>query len=472
MCKKSLLSVPQQDGWWRDPTARGILDRTALNGTIGYHFPASGQPHTWSCTTRPFDMSTPSPRELSLAIVGEGATGKSMLAAHLHEMIYFSRPHRSKFRFSVVGEERQSAEMWIVVFDSTVWNGCPHDLVQEVKSQETPCCIVGTKLDVLGATRVDADLRSHDYASQFRYFHGVEYIPVSNVTGEGLESLMQHIVDVAYPLPPPRRSLTEILQSAASALLCQFLDVVASCCRLPQPRPRKDMPVPPYIKDDDELRNLSCTRPDWSQILLDRLGARPEDQISVSFIPPCFVAKPATTSERASMEFVRRNTNIAIPRTYCDHLSKLVADHVEGRMLYECWNDLGFFMQFRVACTLRLYVKQLRSLTSDRVGGLVNGELGGPVFNFKEEYGPFRSGEHFRHFCERLAFLDWQRLNRHKLETNQAVPPMPSSAGGEWNLVFTHGDLNATNIMLDDDGALWLIDWGAAGFYPPFVGAL
>ncbi|KAG5651796.1 hypothetical protein H0H81_007382 [Sphagnurus paluster] len=34
-------------------------------------------------------------------------------------------------------------------------------------------------------------------------------------------------------------------------------------------------------------------------------------------------------------------------------------------------------------------------------------------------------------------------------------------------LVFTHNDLNPRNIILGDDGRLWMIDFEESGFYPP-----
>ncbi|KIM39117.1 hypothetical protein M413DRAFT_29676 [Hebeloma cylindrosporum] len=42
----------------------------------------------------------------------------------------------------------------------------------------------------------------------------------------------------------------------------------------------------------------------------------------------------------------------------------------------------------------------------------------------------------------------------------------------EWPLVFTHGDLSLSNVMLSDDGTLWIVDWADSGFYPPWMEAL
>jgi hypothetical protein len=33
-------------------------------------------------------------------------------------------------------------------------------------------------------------------------------------------------------------------------------------------------------------------------------------------------------------------------------------------------------------------------------------------------------------------------------------------------LIFTHNDLSIFNILLDDNGQLWIVDWNCAGFYP------
>jgi thiamine kinase-like enzyme len=35
-------------------------------------------------------------------------------------------------------------------------------------------------------------------------------------------------------------------------------------------------------------------------------------------------------------------------------------------------------------------------------------------------------------------------------------------------LVLTHQDLNLRNIILGEDGRLWIIDWEWAGYYPPW----
>ena len=46
-------------------------------------------------------------------------------------------------------------------------------------------------------------------------------------------------------------------------------------------------------------------------------------------------------------------------------------------------------------------------------------------------------------------------------ETSTTYPVLESTC-----LVFTHQDLAARNLILDDNGRLWVIDWELAGWYP------
>ena len=39
---------------------------------------------------------------------------------------------------------------------------------------------------------------------------------------------------------------------------------------------------------------------------------------------------------------------------------------------------------------------------------------------------------------------------------------------GSGPLVLTHQDLNLRNIIVGEDGRLWLIDWAWSGYYPPW----
>jgi len=127
-------------------------------------------------------------------------------------------------------------------------------------------------------------------------------------------------------------------------------------------------------------------------------------------------------------------------------------------------------MQFRIACTLRLYVRQLQTLKHECVGALQSGRVGGIFFD-ESLYGPFDSVRRFRQFCELVAFEGWQPYVYAARQREAPIPPMPHSST-DWTPVFIHGDLNPSNILLSRDGTLWVIDWGEAGFYPSCIETL
>jgi Phosphotransferase enzyme family len=187
-------------------------------------------------------------------------------------------------------------------------------------------------------------------------------------------------------------------------------------------------------------------------------------------ITPTLLAKYVKHSERENMTFVRKHTNIPVPQPRYPHLSSwLVMDLVKGRMLVDCWDTLSALMKFRVACTMRMYVSQLQRLRGTVPGSVAGGIVGGVLFDH-EYRGPFQTVTQFRHYYEMVSQSGWVSLVRARKSVGSVhVPSRPSVIGLEWPLVFTHGDLNLGNIMLSDDGVLWIIDWETSGFFPPWL---
>ncbi|KAH9931137.1 uncharacterized protein BXZ73DRAFT_47430 [Epithele typhae] len=205
----------------------------------------------------------------------------------------------------------------------------------------------------------------------------------------------------------------------------------------------------------------------WADNLKRRLGLQLSVSLTVWRASPLLIMKTSDCSEIAAMKFARQNTNIPIPRIHeSDSRDWLFMDFIDGETLWECWDRLSFFRRFRVACTLRLFIKQLRALAPPAaliVGSLDSGHAKGIVFG-ETEYAPFRSMDHFRRFCNVAAFLGWEHTpgtNAIRLEVGP--PPRPTM---DWTPVFSHADLNRSNIILDRQGTLWIIDWAMAGFYP------
>ncbi|CAL1703711.1 unnamed protein product [Somion occarium] len=136
-------------------------------------------------------------------------------------------------------------------------------------------------------------------------------------------------------------------------------------------------------------------------------------------------------------------------------------------MLENSWGSLSLFMQFRIACTMRRYIRQLQHLKGT-VPGMPDGCVGGNLF-FCNQHGPFKDSAHFQSFCEMVAqqaYVNNLREYRNKITDTLPRPPI---MGGNWSLSFLHGDIHLGNLMLSRDGVLWLVDWGNSGFYPPWL---
>lgn len=76
-------------------------------------------------------------------------------------------------------------------------------------------------------------------------------------------------------------------------------------------------------------------------------------------------------------------------------------------------------------------------------------------------FGTFRSLDAFQYWCHIVA-LDGDLLFPDQHKDNIPPPWFTDQELGNW--VFTPGDLHQCNLILGDDGRLWVIDWDYAGF--------
>ncbi|KAL5480198.1 hypothetical protein ACEPAI_1468 [Sanghuangporus weigelae] len=198
---------------------------------------------------------------------------------------------------------------------------------------------------------------------------------------------------------------------------------------------------------------------------------------NVAKISPDVVVKctPLTGSrECLSAELVRKYTAVPVPthervfRGWIDN--HLVQEYIPGRVLLDAWSQLGWWMRLRVVITLRFYIHELRSISLR--AGLP--PFPGPPSNdgapkkctgrlFTDNgCGPFHSyREMSRWYQDRLLLMQ-----KYRKEGLDSAPFDDSSP-----LVFTHMDLHPRNMILGDDGQLWIIDWIDAGWYPSWFEA-
>ncbi|KNZ77230.1 hypothetical protein J132_06225 [Termitomyces sp. J132] len=158
---------------------------------------------------------------------------------------------------------------------------------------------------------------------------------------------------------------------------------------------------------------------------------------------------------------------IPVPRVHrvlhSDQEFLIVMDYIPGQTLAKVWPNLSTWQKIHVAWTLRGYIRQLRHLTAPGQTPPGPVTLHGPqpgeslLFgNIRPFRGPFTSYADLSCF-----FNDRQQMTAKKYNIVLDIPFDDSMP-----LVLSHQDLNLCNIILGEDGRLWLIDWGWSGYYP------
>ncbi|TFY76978.1 hypothetical protein EWM64_g7035 [Hericium alpestre] len=329
----------------------------------------------------------------------------------------------------------------------------------------TSTSLIHTKRDLIPRDYSERHISYLSSKYELSLKFNIDCLSVSLTTGEGIEDVLAFIGTSVTNLSAGRQPGAS---PPSGTFWSYLLDCIAACFVLPTPTVPADVSseLASLATDSDILKLMNNPLDSaWGESLKRRLGVEDALYVTVNRITPSLVVKRPMLSERASLDFVRKNTSIPIPHDLCPHLPYLVMHFVDGEMLYESWDKLSRFMQFRIACTLRLYTKQLRSLTGPAPGALVDGRVNGAVFD-ENVYGPFTDAQSFRRFCEFVAFCGWKTRVLGAVGDGKAIPPL-ACPDLIWTPVFTHGDLNLSNIMLDRRGGLWIMDWANAGFYPP-----
>ena len=202
----------------------------------------------------------------------------------------------------------------------------------------------------------------------------------------------------------------------------------------------------------DQSPNLTTTRIESIRVLSHRLVAKAlpwpqnhHDEIA---------AMERTRSVGVYVPTVRR----VVPFSPEGHL--LVMERIHGETLEQLWPRLGIWATIRIAWQLRSFVSALRTVTSQKTGGLRSGEVRSEWV--QGMYVPVSHASPAA-FCD---YLNWWLL-KARPSNCRPLPQLALSPPREHVLV--HQDLAPRNMILDSNGRLWLVDWGHSGFYPAFM---
>ena len=170
--------------------------------------------------------------------------------------------------------------------------------------------------------------------------------------------------------------------------------------------------------------------------------------------------------EATTMIYIAARTTVPIPGNvqFVEENGKtyLIMDYIRGTPLRKVWPNLRGDEKRTIFAELRGYVNQWRALRPER-GGYVGSLDYGPCLDRRVvgfyHCGPFDMEHQFHDHVaatlrpeipdERRKFL------RNMMKDNHSI-------------VFSHGDMHAHNILIQDGHVVGILDWEMAGWYPEY----
>ncbi|KAK7946428.1 uncharacterized protein PG986_010749 [Apiospora aurea] len=212
----------------------------------------------------------------------------------------------------------------------------------------------------------------------------------------------------------------------------------------------------------------------WMRRLLTRAAVR----LTTLFLPtsrcrdgPCvYISKHLLIKtgplvhlqEAATMKFVAENTpGVPLLKAHCafvhEHHAYIVMERIQCESLPRAWRRLSSdpAALTKILEQLRRIMQELRSLKPPGDAG-VQSCTGGSLYDARNNrafprMGPFQTVHAFHHEEEQ----DWEDIRE-----------MAALQDGPWPApLFTHGDLNPSNIFVRGDEVVDIIGWETAGCY-------
>lgn len=177
---------------------------------------------------------------------------------------------------------------------------------------------------------------------------------------------------------------------------------------------------------------------------------------------------PKHQAEAQSLRLIEKYTHVPAPRAvdavqYSDS-SFLLMTGIPGEIIGRRIATMTDEQLHSIAQDLKKYIAELRQIPNNTGSGFqICNALGGGILDW-------RIGESQR---RELRFLDETQFNEYLIEDlpldEDARKLVSKSHGVKHDIVFTHGDLNLRNILVDGNGKIsGIVDWECAGWYPEY----
>jgi aminoglycoside phosphotransferase len=209
-------------------------------------------------------------------------------------------------------------------------------------------------------------------------------------------------------------------------------------------------PQPPLSSSEKAIRQI--THPASIESIIDRRVVLQRDNKIRKSVR---VHLSDLRAEKDALELVRVNTSIPVPRVYDYYKSAefehLVIERLPGITLEEAWPTLEVYEKERIADEVVAFLEEIRKLRSPYIKAallhrkpLRSGIVDAADFNL-ERFKQFSSNKHISAYVQ--ARID-------------SLHPQPN--------VFTHGDLDWSNILVNDKKVSGIIDWESSGYFPAY----
>ncbi|KAM5359941.1 hypothetical protein ACJZ2D_014090 [Fusarium nematophilum] len=183
-------------------------------------------------------------------------------------------------------------------------------------------------------------------------------------------------------------------------------------------------------------------------------------------------------TEAATMQFLASETFIPVPKVWCafvrDGRTYIVMERIHGEPITKGWSNRPQESREKLLAHLKLIIKELRSLQPSAGTG-VESCIGGSLFDSRlprsdRRFGPFKTIQEFHLWLrDGLQPADTEKPEHASEEDWNDVKGMATLQDAPWPPpVFTHGDLNPSNILVRGDEIVGIIDWEFSGWYPHY----
>lgn len=145
-------------------------------------------------------------------------------------------------------------------------------------------------------------------------------------------------------------------------------------------------------------------------------------------------------------------------------------ERVRGESLAIAWSKLSDTDREHIFVQLKQIFQELRTLSPPPDMGIqscVGGSLrDSRIPRARPRFGPFKTIQDF-HLWLRDGLRPEEHPNQKEDEDWRDIKEMVAKQDGSWPApVFTHGDMNPSNIFVYGTKVVAIIDWEFAGWYP------